>query len=464
MGSFWKSGEDAAAAADVRSTRLASELELRLTIHFEDGDNGEFQIPACGGRQDGVPFHWDIDWGDGTRGRVSGVSSCEGGDVPAGSLMHQFAAPGSYEIILSPAGAANETTGNTPGWLQAFGYPHSRVFSVGENGARALHFPKGIDNLVGVDGVLDDRAINIELEGACAEMFVGCENITMGPNFTISSQKERAGDFFCAMMFSGCRGDAFAMGKSFQLPRNLRDVGEAFCCKMFEGCAGASFTMNDIFTIPQKITSAGSFFCKEMFEGHGPRLTMGKAFDLPQGLAEAEDEFCMRMFSSGSCDESCFNMNEVFNIPQRISGYVGRGFCYEMFSDNCGPVFSMNERFNIPPRITSAGAAFCICMFSGCSGDSFTMNDIFNLPEGLSEVGDGCCKGMFYGCRGENFKVNNIFNLPKNIIPVPLLAFMMFGKCHWDALNGSMHDIVRLNPNSVWYPPDAIKKEKSMEI
>ena len=191
---------------------------------------------------------------------------------------------------------------------------------------------------------------------------------------------------------------------------------------------------------------------------------MGKAFDLPQGLVEAEDEFCMRMFSSGSCDESCFNMNEVFNIPQRISGYVGRGFCYEMFSDNCGPVFSMNERFNIPPRITSAGAAFCICMFSGCSGDSFTMNDIFNLPEGLSEVGDGCCKGMFYGCRGENFKVNNIFNLPKNIIPVPLLAFMMFGKCHWDALNGSMHDIVRLNPNSVWYPPDAIKKEKSMEI
>lgn len=451
MGSFWKSGESTAGMADARCADSAGEPELRLTVHFVDGDSGEFQIPACGGGRDGIPFYWNISWGDGAGECVSGVSSYEGGEVFAGNLMHQYAAPGRYEIILAPARASGETAGNTPGWLQAFGYPSSWVFSMGED----VLFPKGGDKLVGVDGVLDDRAINVELEGACAEMFAGCENITMGSNFTISSHKERAGDFFCLKMFSGCRGDAFDMGKSFQLPRSFRSVGKAFCCRMFEYCAGASFTMNDAFTIPQKITSAGSFFCQQMFGGHGPRLTMGKAFNLPQGLVEAEDEFCAHMFSCPlGCDECCFEMNEVFNIPQRISGYVGEGFCRGMFTDNRSPSFSMNERFNIPPRITSAGDAFCSCMFSGCSGENFSMNDIFNLPQGLGNVGANCCASMFWTCDGKRFKVNEEFKFPMNAIGVPPLAFGMFSECRWEALNWNIQDNVLCNPDfAIWSSP-----------
>ena len=450
MGWFWGLGQRAAKPMPKKATS-DSRPELRLTVRFEEGDEGEFLIPACGGSCGGVPFRWNIDWGDGARGCASGVSSAWGGDVSSGDLVHSYAVPGTYEIALSPIEQVGETAGDAPGWLQAFGYPDGGLLRVGEMGLRP---PQGVDKLIEVDGILDDRAINFELEGACASMFTNCKNITMGPSFTISSHKERAGDFFCFKMFAWDNGPTFAMGESFQLPRNLRTVGKAFCCKMFMCCNAPSFSMNDVFTIPQNITSAGSSFCQEMFEEHGLGLTMGKAFNLPQGLVTVEDNFCADMFLTSGGDGYRFEMNEIFNLPQHISGYVGNGFCSGMFSWNRGPNFSMNNKFNIPTGITSAGDEFCCKMFAGCSGARFSMNDIFNLPENFTWAGESCCAWMFKQCNGKRFKLNEKFDYPVGLTGARLLAYEMFSECRWDALNLNIQDIVSRNPHlQIWRQP-----------
>lgn len=431
--------------------------ELTLTVHFESEGGGEFQIPACG--QGGVgefyPFDWNIDWGDGVRERVAGISSPRGGDVSSGSLVHTFGAKGSYEIGITPAEQVFETTGKAPGWLQAFGYPENWVFSVDDNQRFAGYvFPKSGDKLVCVDGVLDDYAINVELEGACAQMFIGCKNITMGPHFTITSSKETAGDFFCFKMFSKCDGDTFTMGDAFQLPRSLCKVGKAFCCKMFEFCAGSAFTMNERFTIPQDIFIAGNSFCQEMFAQHGSGLTMGKSFNLPQGITDVGDNFCAVMFSYvGGPKKSAFTMNDAFNLPPHISGHVGNSFCEHMFSFNDSDSFRMNDHFNLPQGITSAGDAFCKNMFLRCSGSSFSMNDVFTMPPNLQEVGAECCMWMFSGCDGASFHVGSGFDFPHVLNGRGRLCLEMFGECRYASLNWNVQDMVSRNPNlGIWSP------------
>lgn len=429
---------------------------LTLTVRFESEAGGTFQIPACG--QGGIgeyyPFDWNIDWGDGTCERVRGVSSSRGGDVSLGSLVHAFGAKGRYEIAITPAEQVSETTGDTPGWLQAFGYPESWAFSVDDNQRFVEYvFPKGGDKLVCVDGVLDDYAINIELEGACAQMFIGCKNITMGSHFTISSNKETAGDHFCFKMFSGCSGDAFTMGDAFKLPQGLCEVGKAFCCKMFASCSGPLFTMNDEFTIPQGINITGNFFCQEMFADHGSGLTMGKSFNLPQGIEGAGNNFCTDMFTYVGGKKSEFTMNDVFNLPPHISGHVGNSFCDGMFRANDSDTFRMNDRFNLPQGITSAGDAFCKSMFLGCSGSSFAMNGIFTMPSNLQEVGEECCMQMFYGCNGAGFHVADGFNLPYVLNGQGRLCLNMFGNCRYTSLNWNVQDIANRNPSlGIWSP------------
>ncbi len=432
---------------------------LKLAVCFED-EGGEFQIPACGhgGIGEFFSFTWNIDWGDGTHDHAVGISSSQGGDLSAGSLVHAYAAPGEYEIAVLPAEPVQKTVGDAPGWLQAFGYPEAWMFSVDDdNHFKEYVFPKGGDKLVCVDGVLDDYAINIELEGACAKMFSGCKNITMGPHFTFSSDKQRAGDFFCFRMFGKCDGDTFTMGDAFQLPENLREVGKAFCCKMFQFCSGKSFTMNDRFTIPQKIIDIGSGFCQEMFAEHGLGFTMGERFNLPQGITEVEHRFCAGMFSycggGGAQSDPVFAMNERFNLPPSISGYVGDDFCSGMFRSNSGNAFRMNERFNLPEGITRTGNAFCKEMFQGCSGNSFSMNDVFTMPAGLYEAGVECGMRMFSGCDGRSFALNFNFNLPHPFNAPAYLYFEMFGQCRLESLNWNVDDLVRSNPGlRIWSP------------
>ena len=418
--------------------------QLSLTVRFDDENGGVFQIPACGhaGIGEYFPFDWIIDWGDGASERVKGVSSPRGGDVTMGNLNHVYSAAGEYSMAIAPAEAVSETTGNIPGWLQAFGHPEG-IYPAG-----------GFDKIVCVDGVLDDCAINIELEGACACMFTHCSNITMGPRFTFSSNKKTAGDFFCFEMFSCCGGDAFTMGDAFQLPHNLQEVGKAFCCRMFSSCTGASFTMNEEFTIPHGIYQAGSSFCQEMFGEHGSALTMGKCFNLPQGLSEADDNFCAGMFSHVGGKKPAFTMNDVFNLPPGITGNVGKSFCDRMFASNDGGVFQMNDCFNLPQGITSAGDAFCKSMFVGCSGSSFSMNDAFTLPPHLQDAGSECCMLMFAGCNGPRFRVGEAFDFPYTLNGRGYLCFDMFGQCRIDSLNWAVRDMDERNPSlRIWSPP-----------
>lgn len=418
--------------------------QLSLTVRLEDENGGTYQIPACGhgGIGEYFPFDWVVDWGDGASERVKGVSSPNGGEVSTGSLIHSYAAAGEYSVAIAPTGAVSETTGNAPGWLQAFGHP--------EGWSPA----GGFDKIVCVDGVIDDCAINIELEGACACMFTNCSNITMGSHFTFSSNKKTAGDFFCFEMFSGCGGDAFTMGDAFQLPQNLQEVGKAFCCRMFSFCTGASFTMNEEFTIPHGIYQAGSSFCQEMFGEHGSALTMGKCFNLPQGISEADDNFCASMFSYVGGEEPAFSMNDVFNLPQHITGSVGKSFCERMFTGNYGNAFRMNCRFNLPQGITSAGDAFCKSMFQRCSGSSFSMNDLFTMPQQLENAGAECCMWMFSNCDGPKFRVSEMFDFPYTLNGRGYLCFEMFGQCRIDSLSWAVRDMDERNPSlRIWSPP-----------
>lgn len=439
-----------------RISNSSSEVEkhaLSLTVRFEDENGGAFKIPAYGrgGIGEYFPFDWVVDWGDGANERVEGVSSRSGGEVSTGDLVHWYVAAGEYLVVITPAEAVSETTGSEPGWLQAFGYSGG-VYSVERFG-----------KVVRVDGVLDDYAINIELEGACARMFACCSDITMGPHFTFSSNKKTAGDFFCYEMFSECDGDAFTMGEAFQLPQNLQEVGTGFCCKMFMRCTGASFTMNEEFTIPHGIYLADGSFCQEMFCNHGPALTMGKGFSLPQGISEADDNFCAYMFTFyGGKKKPAFSMNDVFNLPPNITGNVGKSFCEYMFAFNEGDEFRMNDRFNLPQGITSAGDAFCKGMFLGCAGSSFLMNDVFTMPPHLQDAGSECCMWMFSGCNGSRFCVSEAFDFPYTLNGRGYLYYEMFGKCRADSLNWIVRDMVERYPSfRIWSPPlDQIRPGK----
>lgn len=438
-------------AADERGVRSGHRHELSLTVRFDDARGGVYQLPACGhaGIGEFFRFDWLIDWGDGTDEHVRGISSSFGGEVSQGNLVHTYGSDGTYRIVIRPANSPSKTEGTAPGWLQAFGYTDKPMY---DGTTREKLFPKGVDNLIEVDGILDDCAINIELEGACGEMFADCKNITMGPSFTFDSDKTRAGNFFCYKMFWSCCGDNFAMGNNFKLPQSLQKVGEAFCCEMFFNCRGSSFTMNDSFTLPQFIQEVGTAFCRDMFGEHGPAFTMGAMFNLPQGIVAIGNAFCAEMFQ-GCGDESVFEMNEQFNLPQRISGHVGSGFCRRMFALNKSDSFTMNDVFNLPQGITDAGASFCSQMFLGCSGRAFSMNQVFNIPPILGHVGDDGLMMMFSDCDGSSFQLNERFS-PPDMTGGNHLAYGMFDGCRLEALNWRVKSLIasKLALN-MWFPP-----------
>ncbi|WP_419057531.1 hypothetical protein [Enorma massiliensis] len=380
-----------------RGVRSGRRHELSLTVRFDDARGGSYQLPAfggCGGRDFDLcmyfDFDWHVDWGDGAGGHVKGRSSSFGGEVEQGSLVHTYESGGTYRIVIRPTNKPSKTEGAAPGWLQAFGYT-DRLLYDGTTGERI--FLKGVDNLIEVDGVLDDYAINIELIGACENMFALCKNITMGPSFTFESDK----------------------------------------------------------------TQAGHDFCKGMFFGHGPAFTMNSQFNLPQDIVAVGNSFCEGMFNAtfgGYATKSAFEMNEQFNLPQKISGYVGPGFCSFMFCQNESDTFTMNDVFNLPQGISSAGHAFCSRMFSSCRGEAFSMNRVFNIPPVLGQVGDEGFADMFSGCNGRSFQVNESFVLP-NMTGGRHLAWCMFYGCRSEALNQKMKGLIADNPFlCIWVPPD----------
>jgi hypothetical protein len=166
------------------------------------GADKSFFLPIGGTGDDfSADYDWDVDWGDGITENKTGYGS-------AGSaLKHTYPnANTNYIISITPHNASS--AGDGAGWFYAFGFSGNYLE---ENASKLLY----------VDGILDDKAINVSKSGACWSMFEGCVNLNMGPNFRFEIKSTEAKMLFATDMFKGCAN--LVLNDVFVLPMISQD-------------------------------------------------------------------------------------------------------------------------------------------------------------------------------------------------------------------------------------------------
>jgi len=247
------------------------EFKFQVTIPPQ---NGVFAIPLSG-RLDEVwdkPYHWKINWGDGTKQTVSNLDI----DAPQNAMFSKgiskkYKHAGNYTITITPAGS-------TDAWLAAFGFCNSNT---GANSWKNKEkFTKVISPLTPLmtrtqAQINSGEAPNSEWR----DTFIGCGKLIMGEGFTFSgvwNKIETVGSNFARSMFYSCSRSAFTMNSIFNLPVGLTSVGDGFAFEMFANCSGASFNMNNLFNLPAGITNVGDGFAGKMFFNCPVRSSTGK--------------------------------------------------------------------------------------------------------------------------------------------------------------------------------------------
>ena len=421
-------------------------------------DRGLFFIPLSG-QLDSVwnkPYHWKINWGDGTKQTVSNLDlDAPQNEAQSRGIFKKYKITGNFTITITPAGS-------TDAWLSAFG------FYTNLDGANARKNKDKVTQIISPLTPLMTRThaqidANEAPDNEWRDAFNGCSRLTMDEGFSFSEDWNKitfAGHHFARGMFNGCGRTTFKMSEKFNLPEGLTQVGDGFARDMFANCSGDFFTMNDLFNLPAGIINAGDgFACKLFYNCYGAKFAMNQRFNLPAGITNARHDFAYGMFSGCvgdaftmnsvfnlpsemttvddnfangmffSCSGSTFTMNDVFNLPSGITT-LRHNFASAMFAYCNGAAFTMNDVFNLPQKITTVGHHFASELFAVCSGSAFTMNQRLTLPEGITTVGDHFASAMFFQCRGPAFTMNSVFNLPQKITTVGKgFANRMFAYC-----------------------------------
>jgi hypothetical protein len=204
-GSASSASSGAGTSGGVNDTAAKPEDGIKLTVN--SGSDGVFFLPTGGGDAFTIyPYDWTINWGDGSTSTEAG----EGRSLS--SIEHTYSGKNTnYVITVQPTVRPASTKGDEPGWLQSFGFNLT-------NGQTA-YSTENKQKILRVDGIIDDSAVNISLNGACLWMFAGCTNLSMGPNFTFSTTKTDAGALFASSMFENCSGKDFVVNSVFTFPQ-----------------------------------------------------------------------------------------------------------------------------------------------------------------------------------------------------------------------------------------------------
>jgi hypothetical protein len=114
-------------------TRMTDTLDNNAA-HL-DGTATAFAIPTSGyvGRDESHDYSWVIDWGDGTPAEIASGTS----DDTSAGILHDYATPGEYHIMIKTNGPA------VSGWMNAFGFTNT---SLGANAQTNKNMLKSIDS------------------------------------------------------------------------------------------------------------------------------------------------------------------------------------------------------------------------------------------------------------------------------------------------------------------------------
>jgi hypothetical protein len=297
------------------------EFKIKVTISGNSDAARTFYLPTSGGLNPSGEssaaynknYSWDVDWGDNANPTfITYNQSDSANTTESDGIKHTYNATGTYTITITPTDLSEEA------WLGSFGFSGTNM------GASATA------NCNKVTAVLSPITPSMtrtaaQIEGTAlapghewANTFRGCQNITMGQDFTFDADAWNSvtsvGNNFAGSMFFNCTGDNFTMNSVFNLPQNITEAGDSFASGMFDRCRGNSLDMNSVFNLPQGITEVGNGFAISMFSScHGSGFTMNSVFNLPQGITKLEKGFAHSLFYLAGGQS--FQINDVFRFP-----------------------------------------------------------------------------------------------------------------------------------------------------
>ncbi len=356
----------------------------------------------------GKAYNWNIDWdSDGTIDETISTATTGAPQNAAESdgIPHTYAAAGTYEITITPAGT-------TDAWLAAFGFSVSATGAANQatNRAKITSINSALTPLMTRTQAQIEAGTFSHYEWA--NSFYGCTGLkSLGNTFTLPQSLTVVGFAFAREMFGGCTGLTH-LG-SFNLPQNLTSVDASFANSMFSFCTN----LRDLgsLNLPQNLTAVEDGFAYYMFSNCTSLTGLGN-LNLPQNLTAVGDDFASAMFSG------CTGLSNLgnFNLPQNLTS-VGDGFAHSMFF-RCTSLPGLGN-LNLPQNLTGVGDHFASTMFAECAGLTNLGN--FNLPQNLETVGNYFALSMFSMCN--NLSDLGNFNLPQNLTTVgPSFASSMF--------------------------------------
>jgi hypothetical protein len=200
----------------------------------------------------GYPYHWNIDWGDGTSlEEVSGEGDDSGFDFDAGTLTprtaasHEYDEPGRYTITITPVDSQQS------GWFRAFGVGISAFgefpWTVADGDRRKIVSPLSPLTLAmfgNPDGTELSDAIGMG-------MFDGCDgkNFHLGDNFGLAPEWHTSVPLTFGFFFGAFQGSSLKTLPANFTFEHITNMGESGLMWTFKNCD--SLVLPPGFRLPQ---------------------------------------------------------------------------------------------------------------------------------------------------------------------------------------------------------------------
>jgi hypothetical protein len=282
--------------------------DIAIEVTVAAGDLS-FTVPLCGSMMEIAAYNLTVNWGDGTASTHTGTS-----DMGTTGAPHTYAAPGTYTVVIKPAGGAYSY-----GWGLAFCF--NAWMDTG---------PNAQDNRDKITGALNlpYKAFAASAastgDGFLGCVFSGCTKLTHTVEAALPATVTTIKSYYGYYQYINCSSLTEPPDEP-PLPPNLTSIGSTFRQEQYSDCTALTRAAAEA-ALPASLTAVGASFRNRQYNYCTALANVSTLAALPSGISSVGTDFRYAQYQN--C--TALSVGGIV-LPYGFSGELSRSGAYKNF-------------------------------------------------------------------------------------------------------------------------------------